>query len=118
MMTISTIKRLLQAIGIWFLLIFGWFVVSGMPGFYDPYKLDGKGINPHLYLCDGFRRGPVQCEAREYWSRILPVAGIKTVVVIVALPILLVSFEIRYHFWVYLIPIGLFFLLSYRAKQT
>ena len=54
--SVSTIKRALQAMGIWILFIFAWFVASGLPGFYDPYKLDGKGINPNLYLCDGFRR--------------------------------------------------------------
>ncbi len=114
--SVSTIKRALQAMGIWILFIFAWFVASGLPGFYDPYKLDGKGINPNLYLCDGFRRGPVQCEAGEYWNRIFPIAGIKTILIVIAPSMLLGSSESRRVLWVYLIPFGIFSFISYRAK--
>ena len=86
-MSFTVIKRMLFAtLGVIFV-IFLYFLTSGVPGNYDPYKLDGKGIDPRKYLCDNFRRAPSQCDRATYWKQAVPVAGIKTLFVI-TLPIL------------------------------
>jgi hypothetical protein len=81
-MTPITLKRLFWVAGSLVSLIFVYFLLSGVPGFYDPYKLDGKGIDPHKYLCDNFGRGRTQCSAGQYWKLAIPAAGIKTVIVL------------------------------------
>ncbi|MBP9762016.1 hypothetical protein KBD34_00175 [Patescibacteria group bacterium] len=81
-MTTITLKRIFLAAGGIVSLIFAYFLLSGVPGFYNPYKLDGKGIDPHKYLCDNFIRESTQCSARQYWKQVVPMAGIKTVFVV------------------------------------
>lgn len=81
-MSITIIQRMLLFVAGFVSLIFLFFVLSGIPGFYDPYKLDGKGIDPHKYLCDNFRREPSQCEGSIYWKQIIPVAAIKTILIV------------------------------------
>ncbi len=73
--------------------IFIAFLLSGVPGFYDPYKLDGKGIDPHLYRCDHFRHEPSQCDGSVYWKQAISVAAIKTAFII-SWPIMRVVYAI------------------------
>ena len=76
------LKYLALLIGGGIFALFLYFLFSGAPGFYDPYKLDGKGIDPDLYLCDRLRNEPVQRPGTQYWKHAVPVAGIKTVFVL------------------------------------
>lgn len=81
-----TLKYLALLIGGGIFILFLYFLFSGVPGFYDPYKLDGKGVDPRLYLCDRLRQEPIQCPGTQYWKQAVPVAGIKTAIILLAPP--------------------------------
>lgn len=113
-MNASLYKHALQSIVLWLLMIFAFFSMSGVPGFYDPYKLDGKGIDPHKYLCLTLHRGASQCDGEAYLKQVIPVAGIKTILAVL-LPF--ASGQGKYFLYIYLPPIGIFLLLKEREKR-
>lgn len=90
-MSFTIVQRILFGAASVVIAIFLYFLFSGVPGFYDPYKLDGKGIDPHMYLCDNFRRPPSQCDRRTYWIQAVPGAGIKTIFLIGFGPLILID---------------------------